>query len=66
MEALEKSVRGKVITHPFILFPPHPLPREKNALNHVEVLHEDISLWLGAQIADRVSDPQLDGALQSG
>lgn len=47
-------------------FSPSPLPWEKNALHHVKVLHQDISLWLGAQIAHSISNPQLDGPLQSG
>jgi hypothetical protein len=32
------------------------VPGEKDALHHVEVLHEDITLWFGAQAAHSVSD----------
>jgi len=39
-------------------------PGEKYALHHVEVLHQHISLRLGAQVAHRVTDAQLDGTFQ--
>lgn len=39
-------------------------PREKDALHHVEVLHQHISLRLGAQVAHCVTDAQLDGTFQ--
>lgn len=39
-------------------------PGEKDALHHVEVLHQDVSLGFGAQVAHRVADAQLDGTFQ--
>lgn len=39
-------------------------PGKENALYHIEVLHEDVSLWFRAQIANRIADAQLDGAFQ--
>lgn len=39
-------------------------PGEKDALHHVEVLHQHISLRFGAQVAHGVADPQLDGTFQ--
>lgn len=42
------------------------LPGEEDALHDVEVLHEHVTFWLGAQIAHRVADAQLDGPLQGG
>lgn len=42
------------------------LPGEEDALHHVEVLHEHVSLWLGAQVAHSVANAQLDGPLQGG
>ena len=42
------------------------LPGEEDALHHIEVLHEDVSLRLGAQVAHRVADAQLDGTFQGG
>lgn len=40
-------------------------PWKKDALDHVEVLHEHISLRLGAQVAHRVADAQLNRTSQS-
>ena len=40
-------------------------PGEEDALHHVEVLHEDVSVGLGGQVSHRVADAQLDGSLQS-
>lgn len=42
------------------------LPGEEDALHDVEVLHEHVTLRLGAQVAHGVADAQLDGPLQSG
>lgn len=33
-----------------------PFTGKEDALHHVEVLHEDISLWFGAQAAHSMSD----------
>lgn len=67
MEALlKKSVRGKRKNSSIRFVSSFPLPWEENALHHIEVLHQDISLWLGAQVADCVPDAQLDGPLQGG
>ena len=41
-------------------------PGEEDALHDVEVLHEHVTLWLGAQVAHGVADAQLDGPLQGG
>lgn len=41
----------------------HP-PREEDAFHHVEILHEDISLRLGAEVANSISDAQLDCPFQ--
>lgn len=41
------------------------VPGEEDAFNHVEVLHEHISLGLGAEVANSISDTQLDGTFQS-
>lgn len=42
------------------------IPGEEDALHHVEVLHEHVSLRLRAEVAHCVPDPQLDGTLQGG
>lgn len=39
-------------------------PREEDAFHHIKVLHQHISLRLGAEVANSVSDTQLDGPLQ--
>lgn len=40
------------------------IPREKDTLNNVEVLHENISVWFGGHVADWVADAELDGSSQ--
>lgn len=40
------------------------IPGEKDALHHIEVLHQHVSLRLGAQVAHSVTDAQLDGTFQ--
>lgn len=40
-------------------------PGEEDAFHDVEVLHQHIPLRLGAEVADGVTDAQLDGPLQS-
>lgn len=42
----------------------HYSPWEKDALHHVKVLHQHISLRLGAQVAHSVTNAQLDGTFQ--
>ena len=37
---------------------------KEDALHHIEVLHQHVSLWLGAQVAHGVSDAQLDSTFQ--
>lgn len=39
-------------------------PWEKDALHHVKVLHQHISLRFGAQVAHSVTNAQLDGTFQ--
>lgn len=39
-------------------------PGEKNAFHNVEVLHQHISLRLGAEVANSITNAQLDGPLQ--
>lgn len=39
----------------------HYRPWEKDALHHVEILHQHVSLRLGAQVAHGVTNAQLDG-----
>lgn len=39
-------------------------PGEEDAFNHIEVLHEHISLGLGAEVANSISNTQLDGPFQ--
>jgi len=41
------------------------VPWEKDTLNNVKVLHENISVWFGGQIADCVPNAELDGSSQS-
>ena len=41
------------------------VPGQKSALHHGEVLHENISVWFGAEVSHSVTDAQLDGSLQS-
>ena len=43
---------------------PGRVPGEEDALHHIEVLHEHVTLRLGAQVAHGVADAQLDGPLQ--
>lgn len=43
---------------------PTHTPWKEDALDHVEVLHEHISLGFGAQVAHRVADAQLDRTSQ--
>lgn len=40
------------------------VPWEKDALDNVKVLHENISVWFGGQIADSVPNAELDGSSQ--
>lgn len=40
------------------------VPGQGDALHHREVLHENIPVWLGAQVSHSVADAQLDGSLQ--
>ena len=40
-------------------------PGEEDAFHNVEVLHQHVPLRLGAEVAHRVADTQLDGPLQS-
>lgn len=42
------------------------LPGKEDAFHHIEVLHEHVTLRLGAEVAHCVPDSQLDGTLQSG
>lgn len=42
----------------------HYKPWEKDALHHVKVLHQHISLRFGAQVAHSVTNAQLDGTFQ--
>lgn len=39
-------------------------PGKEDAFHHIEVLHQHISLRLGAEIANGISNTQLDGPLQ--
>ena len=39
-------------------------PGQIDTLHHREVLHENISVGLGAEVAHSVADAQLDGSLQ--
>lgn len=39
-------------------------PGQKDALHHVEVLHEHISVRLGGEVPHSVADPELNGPLQ--
>lgn len=39
-------------------------PGEEDALHHIEVLHQHVSLGLGAQVSHCITDAQLDGAFQ--
>lgn len=39
-------------------------PGQKDALHHVEVLHEHISVGLGGEVADCVANAELNGTLQ--
>lgn len=41
-----------------------PLPWEENTFYYIKILHENISLWFGAQASNRVCDAQLDGTFQ--
>lgn len=38
---------------------------EEDALDHVEVLHQHVSLRFGAEVTNSVTDSQLDGSFQS-
>lgn len=40
------------------------VPGQEDALHHREVLHENISVWFGAEVAHSVADAQLDGSFQ--
>lgn len=40
------------------------VPGQEDTLHHREVLHENIPVWLGAQVAHSVADAQLDGSFQ--
>lgn len=40
------------------------VPWEKDTLNNVKVLHENISVWFRGQIADSVPNAELDGSSQ--
>lgn len=48
--------------HPLIH---HNAPGEEDAFHHIEVLHQHISLRLRAEVANSISNTQLDGPLQS-
>lgn len=39
-------------------------PWEEDAFDHIEVLHQHISLRLGAEVANSISNSQLDGPFQ--
>lgn len=40
------------------------VPGQEDGLYHREVLHENISVWFGAQVSHSVADSQLDGSFQ--
>ena len=40
------------------------VPGQIHALHHREVLHENISIGLGAEVAHSIADAQLDGPFQ--
>lgn len=40
------------------------VPGQEDTLHHREVLHENIPVWFGAQVAHSVADAQLDGSFQ--
>lgn len=42
------------------------VPGQEDALHHGEVLHENISVWLGAQVSHSVADAQLNGSFECG
>lgn len=44
--------------------PSENTPGKEDAFHHVEVLHQHISLRLGAEVANSISNTQLDGPLQ--
>lgn len=40
------------------------VPGQEDTLHHREVLHENVPVWFGAQVAHSVADAQLDGSFQ--